>query len=492
MNVVDGIYSDQVGIHLNVAEIRTLQNNGGLSSSNPGTLLDQFGDFSNSSGFNNPGLAHLFTGRNLSGSTIGIAYINSLCSNRFGVGISQTNGAGTAGALTVAHEVGHNFGAPHDNQSGSTCASTPGNFIMNPSLNGQDQFSQCSLTQMQPAIQNAACVTDIDVTPLADVRVVLPQNPISAMIDQSFDYQIEVQNAGGVTAINVAASISIPNGLTVQSAEVNGGNCTASTNNVNCDLDNIDSNGVKTVNITLQAGQPGSFVSAVQLSADNDEIPGNNNAEVTINVQGIDDIGLFESHFDSDSEGFVYIDDAFRNTNQSDYADGIFTATSGFTGGGLRILVGGRDNADILNMSGAWERSFTLENPQTVTLSFRYRLAQARNYESDEISEALVSIDDELIQHEGVDHLARIQGDGNGGPTQTTGWQLVNFDLGELSSGTHTLRIGAFNNKKTFSNEASLILIDDVIAAPNATSDGHSPSNDELNAGRRTGSSLPR
>lgn len=479
MNVVDGIYSEQVGVRLNVTNIRALQNNGGLSSSNPGTLLDQFGNFSNSSGFNNPGLAHLFTGRDLSGGTIGIAYINSLCSDRFGVAVSQTSGAGTAGALTVAHEIGHNFGAPHDNQSGSPCASTPGNFIMNPFLNGQDQFSQCSLTQMQPAIQNAVCVRPIDVTPVADVRVLLPENPITATVDQSFDFQVEVSNAGEATAINVAVSITIPQGLTVEASDVNGGNCSVITGSVDCELNEISSSDVKIINLALQSSQTGNFVSTIQVSADNDENADNNNVDASFNIQSADDTGLFESHFDSDSEGFAYIDDAFRNTNQPDYAQGVFSNTSGFTGGGLRVFVGGRDNADILNMSGGWERSFTLENAENITLSFRYRLIQARNYESDEISEALVSIDGELIQNDGVDFLARIRGDGNGGANQNTGWQLVNIDLGQISSGAHTLRIGVFNNKKTYRDEASLLLIDDVVAARNSTPDDEPSPDDE-------------
>ena len=270
--------------------------------------------------------------------------------------------------------------------------------------------------------------------------------------------------------------------MTVQNAEVSGGSCANGTNNVTCDLNEIDSNGVKTINITFQANQAGNFVSRVQVSADNNENPGNNQAEAAINVQDIDNNGLFESHFDSDSEGFVYIDDAFRNTNQAVYAQGNFTASGGFNGGGLRVVIGGRDNADIVNISGGWERSFTLDNPVTVTLSFRYRLSQARDYEPDEISEALVSIDDELISQQGVDYLARIQGDGNGGSNQTTGWQLVNFNLGEIAAGIHSLKIGAFNNKKTYRNEASQILIDDVILALNTTPDDNPPPEDDTPA----------
>jgi uncharacterized protein YodC (DUF2158 family) len=163
MNIVDGIFSEQLGVQISLVDVLPLQNNGGLSSTNAGTLINQFGEFTASESFDHPGVAHLFSGRNLDGSTVGIAYLSSLCSARFGVGVNQILGTGTAGALTVAHELGHNFGAPHDNQSGSPCASTQGSFLMNPFLNGSDQFSPCSVSQIQPVISGASCITLINV-----------------------------------------------------------------------------------------------------------------------------------------------------------------------------------------------------------------------------------------------------------------------------------------------------------------------------------------
>ena len=149
MNVVDGIFSEQVGVQINLVDIQELSDNGVLTSTVPFTLLQQFGGFMSSGTVSNPGVAHLFTGRKLDGNVIGMAYISTLCSERFGVGVNEIKGGGTARALLVAHELGHNFGAPHDNQDGSACASIPNGFIMNPIINGSDQFSQCSIAQMQ-------------------------------------------------------------------------------------------------------------------------------------------------------------------------------------------------------------------------------------------------------------------------------------------------------------------------------------------------------
>ena len=252
MNVVDGIYSEQVGVQISLVEIRELAQNGSLTSTSASTLLNQFGEFTSSSSFTHPGIAHLFTGRELNGSTVGIAFLSSLCSSRFGVGVNEIQGGGTAGALVVAHELGHNFGAPHDNQGGSACSSTPGNFLMNPFINGSDQFSQCSLDQIQPVVNGASCITVIDLT-RTDVRVNIPQNPFTTPIELPFDYTVEIQNSGTLVANNVNAVINVPTALTINSASI--GNQTCSLNGsgeVRCDLGNIPSGQDRTITLNLQ------------------------------------------------------------------------------------------------------------------------------------------------------------------------------------------------------------------------------------------------
>ena len=60
------------------------------------------------------------------------------------------------------------------------------------------------------------------------------------------------------------------------------------------------------------------------------------------------------------------------------------------------------------------------------------------------------------------DFLAQLAGDGNGGSAQTTDWVPVVVNFGTLPSGLHTLVVGGFNNKKTWVNESTEVLIDDV------------------------------
>lgn len=162
-NAVDGIYSEQVGVAIRISELREVGGSAGLNSSSPQLLLRQLADFAGSSALNNPGLAHLLTGRNLDGNVVGIAYLGQLCQQAVGVGISEIrSGSFAADVVLIAHELGHNFGSPHDNQSGSVCVSTPSGFIMNPSLNGSfDRFSQCSIEQMNREIAGASCLVDL-------------------------------------------------------------------------------------------------------------------------------------------------------------------------------------------------------------------------------------------------------------------------------------------------------------------------------------------
>lgn len=465
MNVVDGIYSNQLGVELNVVEIRSMRSNGSLTSNSAQTLLGQFRSFASSTGFNNPGLAHLFTGRDLDGSTVGGAFIDVLCSSSSGVGLSQTRGTGTAGALTITHELGHNFGAPHDNQSGSICASEPGNFIMNPRLNGSDRFSQCSLEQMRPRVNNAACISNLPTPndPIADVRVTLPVNPINTKVSASFNYRVEVRNRGSIAARDTTARISIPNALTINQINGNSGNCTDNGAAVDCNFGNVGAGATRVITLNMRAdATPQSVVSNVQVTASNDSNSGNNTAQAKINIRDQDSTSLiFRVGFNSGTGGFRFVDDPFRGTKQPKYASGKRIVNQN-NNGKLRVFVGGRDKQLVRRMSGGWRRSFSLNDASNVKLSLVYQLAQNANYEADEFSDALLTVDGKLIGAKGGDFLSRLVGDGNGGATKGTGNQKFQIDLGRLSAGKHTITIGAFNNKKSYSNEVTRLAIDKV------------------------------
>ncbi len=163
---------------------------------------------------------------------------------------------------------------------------------------------------------------------------------------------------------------------------------------------------------------------------------------------------VIDENFDNGTGSFAYADDTFNNTNNPAYADGdqIFVGADG----AVRVTLGGINNTNILGMSGGWQTTFNVPSATTGTLTFRFELAQAANYESDEFSQALASVD-------GTVHtLATITGNGNGGGTQTTGQTNVSLNL-SLTAGTHTLTLGGYNNKKTFADESTEIFYNNVV-----------------------------
>jgi subtilisin family serine protease len=176
---------------------------------------------------------------------------------------------------------------------------------------------------------------------------------------------------------------------------------------------------------------------------------------------------IVSASFDADAQGFAFLANAFRATNSAAFAAGEFDAASGASGGGLVIVLGGRDNTVVNGMSGGFVRTFTVPAATTLTARLRVMVTQSPNYEADEFSDALLSIDGRLVGTGGNDFLARVFGDGNGGAPISTGWRSITVPLGQVAAGTHTLRIGGFNSKKTLADELTGISIDDVqIGAP--------------------------
>ncbi|MCP3934569.1 MAG: hypothetical protein GY708_04260, partial [Actinomycetia bacterium] len=172
---------------------------------------------------------------------------------------------------------------------------------------------------------------------------------------------------------------------------------------------------------------------------------------------------ILSATFDTDAEGFTYSDDTFNGSSQPLYADGSYVPAGGFVGGGLQVVLGGVNDDDINDMSGGWQQTFNLASATETTLSFRYNLTQAENYESNEFSQVLLTVDGTLVGEPPNSYIAQITGDGNSAPPLTTGWQQFTVDLGLLPAGNHTIVIGGYNNLKTFADESTEILLDDVL-----------------------------
>jgi hypothetical protein len=161
LNDVDGIFSSQVGVELQVVSVNIAgELTAGLSATTePSALLEELGRLRQQTPtLVDTGLTHLFTGRQLDGNSAGIAYTLALCSQRFAASLAMAHNSAALDALITAHEIGHVFGAPHDGTG--QCASTPQNqYIMTPTLTtSATSFSQCSLDQINAVIDSYACV----------------------------------------------------------------------------------------------------------------------------------------------------------------------------------------------------------------------------------------------------------------------------------------------------------------------------------------------
>eukprot|EP00043_Microstomoeca_roanoka_P009869 m.94109 g.94109 ORF g.94109 m.94109 type:complete len:647 (+) comp14715_c1_seq4:133-2073(+) len=125
-----------------------------------------------SSRWNDSCLAHLFTHRDFDGGVLGVAWIGGpgagICSTsgrNTGFTTSMNNGKTISQAvslITITHELGHNWGAPHDLSPGCRPGGPRGNYIMAPaatdgSLPNNKYFSPCSRNSIAPVLKGADC-----------------------------------------------------------------------------------------------------------------------------------------------------------------------------------------------------------------------------------------------------------------------------------------------------------------------------------------------
>lgn len=151
LNDVDGIYRNQINLYISITHQQAWSSVGGdpYTSLDAGTTLNQFRSWWNSNrGSVTRDTAHMFSGKDFNGGTIGIAWVGVICNApSYSYGISQDLSSSSQRAQLTAHEIGHNLSAQHDNQIGCSGVSCNGfgpimcSFIQS---NGSSTFSSCS------------------------------------------------------------------------------------------------------------------------------------------------------------------------------------------------------------------------------------------------------------------------------------------------------------------------------------------------------------
>lgn len=332
MNNVDGIFSAQLGVQLNVNRVDIFTGNDDpfTDQLDAGTLLDELSDYRFSTPSQNAnGLSHLFTGRNLETTTVGIAYTGELCSRGFGAGLTQVSNNASLDSLVAAHELGHNFGAPHDGTSGSACESETGDFLMATRINGEDQFSSCSITEMQDDVARAraSCISPL---PSTDVALVAGGQPGAVLLGDSATVSFDANSVGTDTANGVNVDVVVPTGVTVSSMSTTAGTCTSIAGGASCAIGTITAGSGATVTLTATTSAVGSATFDATITANIDENGNNNQAAVQFDIDpAVDMISTAAATAQVALNGSTIIRPSVRNSSSITATNVTVTLTPG-------------------------------------------------------------------------------------------------------------------------------------------------------------------
>jgi len=302
-NIVDGIFSEQLGVAIAVSDPTVFTSSGGdpfSPTTNASDLLDEVMDYRVANDLSSYGLTHLLTGKNLDGSTVGIAVrgdttpgglpLFGACTSS-GVGLSQTQSFLTStSALIIAHEIGHNFGALHDGAAAdpgddpNPCDGTPPTFLMAPSLNGSSTFSQCSLNTMQVIVDAATCLTP---APLHDVAVTAPAD-FSIGVGGQFDLEFTISNTGDIDVSGVVGLLGVPTSTTLINLTSSQGSCNLLV--AECVLGTLAQGQAALITATLNADAGGDAMVSLTAQADADSNPANDEGAVTVTIDDSVDV----------------------------------------------------------------------------------------------------------------------------------------------------------------------------------------------------------
>ncbi len=283
LNAVDGIFSAQLGVQINIQTMETFSNaNDPFTDTNDAiALLVELATYRlNTPAQSSQGLTHMYTGRALAMGTAGIAYIAALCHPQFGAGLTTGTAGVVIDSLITAHEIGHNFGAPHDSVPGP-CETEPMTFIMAPIAIGSSDFSACSITEMADDIAAAACITPL---PSVDMSVTLNGQLSTVLLGNSATLTFDVSNNGTLQATNVEVDVTLPNNVSFVSVATSSGSCTNGAGTVNCVLGDVSGISLNTVTVATLTTAVGVGMFDATVTADIDERPSNNQDSVQLTV----------------------------------------------------------------------------------------------------------------------------------------------------------------------------------------------------------------
>jgi hypothetical protein len=284
MNVVDGIFSDQVGVTIEVPTIQIASSSSdAFTQADSKLLLDEVRAYRRGNGPQKVlALTHLMTGRDLGGDTVGIAYTGTVCDGEYAVSLSEGSRSTTMASLIAAHEIGHNFNAPHDGDSKYACASTPTTYLMAPQINYSDEFSACSLQQIQTKIATASCLTTYSPP---DVAIEVAASTVQGVVNTALSVAFTVRSAGGSAAQNVSTTASLPGGLILNSSSASdGATCTTGAGAVSCIFGVMEAGAARTVTLNVTAATAATYPVNLTVESSNDADSSDNSGRIDVSI----------------------------------------------------------------------------------------------------------------------------------------------------------------------------------------------------------------
>lgn len=291
LNNVDGIFSSQLGLEIRVDGlfVNDTISNGLSATTSPNGLLNELGKLrKRTAQLSSRGLTHLFTGRDLDGTTIGIAYLDSVCHAEHASGLTEAQSP-WRDTLVAAHEIGHNFGADHDGDPAGSCASASVGYLMGPNVTGNDTFSQCSVNRMRSRLQTASCVTSL---PPANISVAQDLGTQRHAVGVPFDWDLDIRNIGGLSATNVRVELLVPPVVQVDDAYVAGGSCTSGAGVTQCQLGDVSGSATRTVHLVLRSDVLGTSSITAQVTSSNDSSTTNNEGDGSLVIEPEADVAV--------------------------------------------------------------------------------------------------------------------------------------------------------------------------------------------------------
>ncbi|MBW7931122.1 MAG: hypothetical protein H3C57_07470 [Gammaproteobacteria bacterium] len=289
LNIADGIFSSQLGVTL-VADAPVVPGPAGLDAVDAGELLEQLGSYRRTSS-TTAGITHLFTNRSFAGGIAGMAWNGGMCTAKFGASLSTSAGiTQVLSGLVAAHEIGHNFGAPHDGEE--FCAATPDGYLMAPTITSTStSFSPCSLAVMGALIEESLSLypaaSCLSLVANFDVALVLPENtattPGAVLV-----LPLRVQNQGNQPVSTLGLQIDLPAALEPMAITTLGGlgSCSPVATQISCSLPALGSGAAWDVELEVRVGGTGQHAISASLSAAADEVPQNNQGQFIVSAAG--------------------------------------------------------------------------------------------------------------------------------------------------------------------------------------------------------------